>query len=59
LSTAQIVNAVHDEIVVECAASEAENIAILVREEMQAAGQTLLQRIPLKADVQITHVWDK
>jgi len=59
LTNARIVNAVHDEIVVECDTNDAESIAKLVRNEMQAAGQTLLKTVPLKAEVEITQIWNK
>lgn len=59
LHEAWIVNAVHDEIVVECDARQAEDAARIVKDEMEAAGGELLQRIRLAADVEIGSVWGK
>jgi DNA polymerase I-like protein with 3'-5' exonuclease and polymerase domains len=54
-----LVNVVHDEIVAECAAAEAEQVAAAMREEMVAAGAQVLKNIPLSVDVAIGDVWGK
>jgi len=54
-----IVNAVHDEIVVECSAHNAEAVRDTVVAEMKAAAEELLKRIPIEVDACITQAWDK
>lgn len=56
---AWIVNAIHDEIVVECDKADTENVKVCVQHEMQAAGQEILKNIPVKVDVLDSAVWDK
>jgi DNA polymerase-1 len=59
LHEAWIVNAVHDEIVVECDATQVEDAAEVVKQEMEAAGATVLHEIPLAADVEVGRIWGK
>jgi len=54
---AGLVNMIHDELVVECAQSDAERIASIVKHEMEAAQNALLPNIRAKADVQIAATW--
>lgn len=54
-----VVNAVHDEIVVECAAERADTVAQTVREEMKAAGAQLLVHVPVEVDVHVATIWGK
>ncbi|MCK5688072.1 hypothetical protein KAI87_02320 [Myxococcota bacterium] len=56
---AQIVNTVHDEIVVETLKAEAEATAKIVGDEMRKAGEALLRTIPVEVDVTISEVWEK
>jgi DNA polymerase I len=56
---AALVNAVHDEIVVECNAADAEVVRDVVRREMTAAGAEVLKRTPVAVDADITETWSK
>lgn len=55
---AAIVNAVHDEIVVEACAPDAEAAALIVREEMARAAQMFLKRVPVVVDCRVSQVWE-
>lgn len=54
---AGLVNSVHDELVVECDASEGEAVAKAVQEEMSAAHTTLLKKVPAEVDVVVGRHW--
>ncbi len=56
---AQIVNSIHDEIVVEVAEEQAEEVAHLVRERMIAAGREFIKTVPIEVDVAISDAWTK
>ncbi|MEE8409950.1 MAG: DNA polymerase [Myxococcota bacterium] len=56
---AWIVNAVHDEIVVECDGSQADEVCAIVAHEMEAAGAEILRTIPTAVDIGVGTVWDK
>jgi DNA polymerase I-like protein with 3'-5' exonuclease and polymerase domains len=56
---AQIVNIIHDEIVVEADADEAEAIAATVERLMCAAGQEYLRTVPVKVETEIADEWVK
>lgn len=56
---AQIVNIIHDEIVVEADAAEAEAIAATVERLMCAAGQEYLRTVPVKVETEIADEWVK
>lgn len=56
---AQIINSIHDEIVVECEEPLAETIKELVRQAMIAAGQEFLQRVPVEVEAVISEAWIK
>jgi DNA polymerase I len=58
-TTGEIVNIVHDEIVVECGAAEAESVAKAVEESMCAAGEEFVTRVPVKVESQIADEWVK
>ena len=58
-TSAQIVNIIHDEIVVEVDACEAEEIGRRVSLRMVQAGEEYLTSVPLKAEPQITSEWIK
>ncbi len=58
-SSAQIVNIVHDEVVVEADASEAEEIAAKVERVMCAAGEEYLKTVPVKVETEIADEWVK
>lgn len=54
---AQIINTIHDEIIVECAESDAEQANEIVKTEMQNAGKLILKDIPIKAESNIVNSW--
>ncbi|MBV9923448.1 MAG: hypothetical protein JOZ96_00300 [Acidobacteria bacterium] len=56
---AQIVNVVHDEIVVECPESEAEEFARVVEGAMCAAGEEYVKAVPVKVESSVTDEWVK
>lgn len=58
-TSAQIVNIIHDEIVVEVDDCEAEDISNRVSAKMILAGEEYLTTVPVKADPQITTEWIK
>jgi len=58
-SSAQIVNIIHDEIVVEVDQDEAEEIAKRVEHAMCAAGEEYLTTVPVKVESQISCEWAK
>src|SRR6266850_1105957 len=58
-TSAKIVNIIHDEIVVETDADEAEAIAIKVERIMCAAGEEYLKTVPVKVETEIAEEWVK
>ena len=56
---AQVVNVVHDEVVVECPAGEAEEFAGVVEQAMCAAGEEYVRKVPVKVEAQPTDEWVK
>ena len=58
-TSAILVNIVHDEIVVECAAAEAESIATKLESAMQRAGSEYVTKVPIKVDVHVADEWTK
>ena len=58
-TNAQIVNIIHDEIVVEADADEAQEIAAKVERIMCAAGQEYLKTVPVKVETEIADEWVK
>jgi DNA polymerase I-like protein with 3'-5' exonuclease and polymerase domains len=58
-TNAQIVNIIHDEIVVEADADEAQDIAAKVERIMCAAGQEYLKTVPVKVEIEIADEWVK
>ena len=59
LSGAWIVNTVHDEIVLECDAAEADAALEILKTEMEQAGREVLRRIPVVVDAAVARAWDK
>jgi DNA polymerase-1 len=53
-----LVNAVHDEIVVEAAAPDARAAATIVQEEMLRAAGVFLKRVPAQVDVHVGDTWE-
>jgi DNA polymerase-1 len=58
-TNAMMVNVVHDEIVVECDATDAESTAETLRAAMTEAGQEYVTRVPLNVDVELADEWVK
>jgi DNA polymerase-1 len=58
-TSAKIVNIIHDEIVVEVDADEAEDIALRVERAMCAAGQEYVRTVPVKVETEIADEWVK
>jgi DNA polymerase-1 len=58
-TNAQIVNIIHDEIVVEADADEAPEIARKVESVMCAAGEEYLKTVPVKVETEIADEWVK
>jgi DNA polymerase I len=56
---AQIVNCVHDEIVVEVAEAEAERCATILEHEMVAAAREFIRSVPVAVDTVIGDAWLK
>jgi DNA polymerase-1 len=57
--TARIVNIIHDEIVVEADAAEAEDVAQRVERAMTTAGEEYIKRVPVKVETTIADEWTK
>ena len=58
-TNASVVNIIHDEIVVEADADDAEKIADTVESVMVAAGQEYLKTVPVKVETEIATEWIK
>ncbi len=56
---ASVVNVVHDEIVVEAGAAEAEEVAKMVEEAMCAAGEEYVKKVPVKVETEVADEWVK
>ena len=58
-TNAQIVNIIHDEIVVEADTDDAQDVAAKVERIMCAAGQEYLKTVPVKVETEIADEWVK
>ncbi|MDQ3129930.1 MAG: DNA polymerase, partial [Acidobacteriota bacterium] len=58
-TSARLVNIVHDEIIVEADAAEAETTAEKLEKAMCAAGEEYVKKVPVKVDVHIADEWTK
>jgi DNA polymerase I-like protein with 3'-5' exonuclease and polymerase domains len=58
-TSARLVNIVHDEIIVEADANEAESAADKLEKAMCAAGEEYVKKVPVKVDVKISDQWSK
>ena len=58
-TNAKVVNIIHDEIVVESDADEAEAIAEKVERVMRVAGEEYLKTVPVKVETEIAEEWIK
>lgn len=54
-----LVNMVHDELVIEAAAADAERAAEIVRSSMISAGRELLRSVPTEVEVRVGDAWSK
>lgn len=55
----KLVNIVHDEVIVECDAAEAELIADKLDKSMCRAGEEFVKSVPVKVDVHVADEWAK
>ena len=58
-TSAKLVNIVHDEVILECDAAEAEISAKNLEDAMCAAGEEYVKKVPVKVDVHIADEWTK
>ena len=58
-TSGQLVNIVHDEVIVECDADEAESIADKLERAMCTAGAEYIAKVPVNVDVHISDEWTK
>jgi DNA polymerase-1 len=58
-TSAKLVNIVHDEIVVECDAADAEKTKAMLESAMTRAGEQFVSRVPIKANMHIADEWCK
>lgn len=58
-TSAKLVNIVHDEVILECDAAEAEISAKKLENAMCAAGEEYVKKVPVKVDVKIADEWSK
>lgn len=58
-TSAKLVNIIHDEVIVECAAADADAIADTLEDAMCRAGEEYLRKVPVRVDVQIADDWTK
>ena len=58
-TSAKLVNIVHDEVILECDAAEAEMSAKNLEDAMCAAGEEYITKVPVKVDVHIADEWTK
>jgi DNA polymerase-1 len=58
-TNASIVNIIHDEVVVEADADEAEGVAEKVERIMRSAGEEYLKTVPVKVETEIAQEWVK
>ncbi|MEW6736175.1 MAG: DNA polymerase [Acidobacteriota bacterium] len=58
-SSAQLVNNVHDEFVIEVGSEQAEEIAAEVQRQMVAAGAEFIASVPVTVDIKVAKTWQK
>jgi len=54
---AKIIGTVHDEILLECSAARAEEVAKILKETMEAAGRVYLKKVPVISDPEVGKSW--
>ena len=55
----KLINSVHDKLVFECKAEEADEVAAIVKNEMERVGSIFLKNIPYIAEVTVADFWKK
>ena len=58
-TSAKLVNIVHDEVILECDAAEADMTAKNLEDAMCAAGEEYIKKVPVKVDVHVADEWTK
>jgi len=58
-TSGRLVNIVHDEVIVECDASDSESMADKLEKAMCTAGEEFVRSVPVKVDVHIADEWTK
>jgi DNA polymerase I len=58
-TSARLINNIHDELVVEVSADEAEAVAEQLRALMVAAGEEFIKNVPVTVDLKIAEAWLK
>jgi DNA polymerase-1 len=58
-TSGKLVNIVHDEIIVECDAAEADEVKQKLESSMLMAGREYISRVPVKVDVHVSADWTK
>ena len=58
-TSGKLVNIVHDEVIVECDAAEADSIAEKLDRAMCQAGEEYVKTVPVKVDVHVADEWTK
>jgi DNA polymerase-1 len=56
---AQIINSIHDEIVVECDESIADEALLIMKEKMIEGGRAFLRRVPIEVEAVVSDAWVK
>jgi len=55
---ANIIHTVHDEIVTEVKEDQAEEFAVIQRDEMVKAGKKILKKVPVSVDAKVSDIWE-
>jgi len=58
-TSARLVNIVHDEVILECDAAEAEEVCKKLEKAMCDAGEEYVKKVPVKVDAHIADEWTK
>ncbi len=56
---ANIINLVHDEILVETSLEDVETAKEVLKQSMEEAGRYILKKVPVEFDIKISKVWEK
>ncbi|HVE58810.1 MAG TPA: DNA polymerase [Pyrinomonadaceae bacterium] len=58
-TSTKLVNIVHDEVILECDAAEAEEVCKILEKAMCDAGEEYVKKVPVKVDAHIADEWTK